>query len=197
MKTLRKSAQQAIKDIESHIMYRMSEDTVADALHNAVNVLQDGLKIEANPKTTYEKLKIASLALVDKIDDLGASPMDWPEHYAVRKILDAEDAPHACSAVTWTAETGYVFPSNVPDTFELLSHAEDYRAAHGGEDQWRKREILRGAILRCVDAYREAAKAAMPQKAKPDFLEGYESGMADAKRMMVAFLNENSGLKNV
>jgi hypothetical protein len=150
MKNLRQAAKQAIEDINSHMMYRMSDDTVADALHNAVFALSEALKMESEP--------------------------------------------HACTAVSWSAETGYVFPSNVPDVFELMSHAENYRASEGGEDHWQKREIMRGACLRIVDAYREAAKTVMTQKAKPDFLEGYESGMADAKRMMLNFLTETSGL---
>jgi len=41
------------------------------------------------------------------------------------------------------------------------------------------------------------AKAGMPQKAKPDFLEGYEAGMADAKQMMLSFINDNSGLSKI
>ena len=176
------------------MMYRMDESTVADALHNAITTLQEGLKIE----NEQPRLRQAAQALVEKIDDMGASPMDWPEHYEVKKILEAEEpATHPCTAVTWTPETGYVFPTNVPDVFELMSYAENYRASIGGNDHWEKREILRSALLRTVDAYREAAKKNMPQKAKPDFLEGYESGMADAKRMMIGFLTETSGLKKV
>lgn len=198
MKTLRQAAETAIQDIENHMMYRMDEDTVADALHNAITELKEGLKIEAEPISTAMRLKIAAKALCEKIDEMGASPMDWPEHFAVQNILKVEEpATHPCTAVTWSAETGYVFPTNVPDTFELMTHAENYRASVGGNDHWEKREILRGALLRVVDAYREAAKANMPQKAKPDFLEGYEAGMADAKRMMLSFINDNSGLSKI
>jgi hypothetical protein len=37
-------------------------------------------------------LQQAVTELIEKIDDLGASPMDWPELFAVSKALEAEQA---------------------------------------------------------------------------------------------------------
>ena len=45
------------------------------------------------------------------------------------------------------------------DAFELLSLAEQYRAAQGGNEQWERRETLRSAIMQVVCERDDARRA--------------------------------------
>ena len=59
-------------------------------LPDIADFIFEGLNIKLDPFSFLQTL--SPVEMIEKIDDLGASPMDWPELFAVSKALEAEQA---------------------------------------------------------------------------------------------------------